>query len=171
MTNHVHLLVTPQVDLATSLMMQYIGRHYVRYFNYKYHRTGTLWEGRYHSSLVQQECYLLACQRYIELNPVRANMVTDPADYEWSSYRTNALGIRLKILTPHPVYLSLGNTKASRLCNYRALFGSSIDKDLLFDIRYSLNKGLVLGTEQFKTEVEAMTGRRVRPTRRVRERP
>ena len=171
MTNHVHLLVTPQVDLATSLMMQYIGRHYVRYFNYKYHRTGTLWEGRYHSSLVQQECYLLACQRYIELNPVRANMVTDPADYEWSSYRTNALGIRLKMLTPHPVYLSLGNTKASRLCNYRALFGSSIDKDLLFDIRYSLNKGLVLGTEQFKTEVEAMTGRRVRPTRRVRERP
>lgn len=147
------------------------GRHYVRYFNYKYHRTGTLWEGRYHSSLVQQECYLLACQRYIELNPVRANMVTDPADYEWSSYRTNALGIRSKILTPHPVYLSLGNTKASRLCNYRALFGSSIDKDLLFDIRYSLNKGLVLGTEQFKTEVEAMTGRRVRPTRRVRERP
>jgi putative transposase len=135
MTNHVHLLVTPQVDLASSLMMQYIGRHYVRYFNYRYHRTGTLWEGRYHSNLVQQEFYLLACQRYIELNPVRANIVTAPADYMWSSYRSNALGLRSKLLTPHPVYLGLGNTKASRLLNYCALFGSSIDKELLLDIR------------------------------------
>ena len=80
MTNHVHLLVTPQVELASSLMMQYIGRLYVRYFNYKYRRTGTLWEGRYHSDLLQKEHYLLACQRYIELNPVRAKMVADPAD-------------------------------------------------------------------------------------------
>jgi len=171
MTNHVHLLVTPQVDLASSSMMQYIGRHYVRYFNYKYHRTGTLWEGRYQSSLVQQECYLLVCQRYIELNPVRAKMVAEPADYKWSSYRSNALGIRSKLVTPHPVYLSLGSTKASRLLNYRALFGSSVDEELLLDIRYSLNKGLVLGTERFKTEVEALTGRRVRPLRRDRKSP
>ena len=171
MTNHVHLLVTPQVDSASSLMMQYIGRHYVRYFNHKYQRTGTLWEGRYHSNLVQQEWYLLACQRYIELNPVRAEMVADPADYKWSSYRSNALGIRSKLLTPHPLYLSLGNTKASRLRNYRELFGLTIDKELLLDIRYSLNKGLVLGTEQFKTEVEALTGRRVRSAKRHRKSP
>ena len=169
MSNHVHLLVTPQVDLASSLMMQYIGRHYVRYFNHKYHRTGTLWEGRYHSNLVQQECYLLACQRYIEMNPVRAKMVTDPADYKWSSYRCNGLGVKTKLLTPHPVYLDLGSTKASRLLNYRGSFCSAIDQELLPDIRYSLNKALVLGTQQFKTEIEVLTGRRVRPARRKRK--
>lgn len=168
MTNHVHLLVTPQVEFASSLMMQNIGRHYVRYFNSKYHRSGTLWEGRYHSNLVQQECYLLACQRYIELNPVRAKMVVDPADYKWSSYRSNAHGVKSKMLTPHSVYRTLGRTKASRLLRYRELFRSDIDYGVLQDIRYALNKGLVLGTEQFKTEVEALTGRRVRPVRRER---
>ena len=171
MTNHVHLLVTPQVELASSLMMQYIGRHYVHYFNYKYRRAGTLWEGRYHSNLLQQEHYLLACQRYIELNPVRAKMVADPADYKWSSYRSNALGVKSEMLTPHPVYMSLGRTKASRLLNYRALFGADTDEGLLQDIRYSLNKGLVLGTERFKTEVKSLTGRRVRPARRERKTP
>ena len=80
MTNHVHLLVTPCVDMASSRLMQFIGRHYVRHFNYTYRRSGTLWEGRYHSCLVQAEAYLLSCQRYMGLNPVRANMVADPAD-------------------------------------------------------------------------------------------
>jgi len=168
MTNHVHLLVTPQVNFASSLMMQYIGRHYVRYFNYKYCRTGTLREGRYHSNLVQQERYLLACQRYIELNPVRAKMVADPADYKWASYRSNAYGVKSRMLTPHPVYMSLGHTKASRLLNYRALFGLETDEGLLQHIRYSVNNGQVLGTERYKTKVEALTGRRVRPASRER---
>lgn len=168
MTNHVHLLVTPVEDMAIARMMQHIGRHYVRYFNYTYRRTGTLWEGRYHSCLVQGNAYLLACQKYIELNPVRAGMVDDPADYSWSSYQSNALGVSSKILTPHTVYLQLGRTKSERLTNYRELFGTDVQEGLLSDIRYATTKGLVLGTENFKSEVEELTGKRVRPLRRGR---
>ena len=168
MTNHVHLLVTPCVDMASSRLMQFIGRHYVRHFNYTYRRSGTLWEGRYHSCLVQAEAYLLSCQRYMELNPVRANMVADPADYKWSSYQMNGLGLESKLLTPHPVYQGLGSSKAQRLVNYRALFKSVIGGELLSDIRYSLNTGLILGTEKFKSQVEEFIGRRVRPAKRRR---
>ena len=163
MTNHVHLLVTPLEEMAVSKMMQYVGRHYVRYFNYTYERTGTLWEGRYHSCLVQEGANLLNCSRYIELNPVRAGIVEDPADYGWSSYRANGLGVRTKLLTPHPLYLQLGNSTSERLANYRESFQSQIDGELLYDIRYALNTGLILGTDQFKSEVEELTGRRVRP--------
>ena len=170
MTNHVHLLVTPMEAMATSKMMQTIGRQYVRYFNYTHQRSGTLWEGRYHSSLVQEETFLLGCQRYIELNPVRAGMVDDPANYRWSSYQVNALGVESKLLTPHPLYLQLGKTKPQRLSRYRELFQAHIDGELLFDIRYALNKGLVLGTESFKAEVEELTGRRVHPMKRGRPR-
>ncbi|GAA5525253.1 hypothetical protein Maes01_01818 [Microbulbifer aestuariivivens] len=92
MTNHVHLLVTPLEERAVSKMMQALGRMYVRYFNGAYQRSGTLWEGRYRSCLVQSEDYLLHCYRYIELNPVRAGMVKDPGKYCWSSYGANALG-------------------------------------------------------------------------------
>jgi putative transposase len=102
------------------------------------------------------------------MNPVRAGMVEDPADYSWSSYRSNGLGIPSKLLTPHSLYLQLGNTKSELLTNYRELFKSQVEGELLFDIRYALNKGLVLGTEKFKLDVEEMTGRRVRPLRRGR---
>ncbi len=111
MTNHVHLLVTPANSSGLSSMMQALGRRYVRYFNYQYRRTGTLWEGRFKSSLVQSETYLLQCYRYIELNPVRANMVDDPSAYTWSSYHCNALGIESKLCTPHEEYLKLGKCK------------------------------------------------------------
>jgi putative transposase len=168
MTNHVHLLVTPMEDMAIARMMQHIGRHYVRYFNYTYCRTGTLWEGRYHSCLVQGNAYLLACQKYIELNPVRAGMVEDPADYSWSSYQPNALGVNSKLLTPHTDYLQLGRTKSERLTNYRELFSTDVQGGLLSDIRYASTKGLVLGSENFKSEVEELTGKRVRPLRRGR---
>jgi len=168
MTNHVHLLVTPIEEMAVSRMMQFIGRLYVQYFNYTYRRTGTLWEGRFHSSLVQEDTYLLNCQRYIELNPVRAGLVEDPVDYSGSSYRANGFGVTSKLVTPHPLYLKLGMTKPERLTNYRALFTSHVEEELLHDIRYALNTGLVLGSERFKTEVEELTGRRVRPLRRGR---
>jgi putative transposase len=166
MTNHVHLLVTPLEEMAASRMMQFIGRHYVRYFNYTYRRTGTLWEGRFHSCLIQEETFLLNCQRYIELNPVRAGMVKDPGDYSWSSYRINGFGIESKLLTPHRLYEQLGRSKLERLKNYRDLFQDHVDGELLQDIRFALNKGLILGTERFKSEVEALTGRRVAPIRR-----
>lgn len=105
MTNHVHLLVTPEREDSVSRMMQTLGRHYVRYFNYSYKRSGTLWEGRFKSCLVEEENYLLICQRYIELNPVRAGMVGSPADYSWSSYRANGLSKPAKLLTPHHIYI------------------------------------------------------------------
>jgi putative transposase len=101
MTNHVHLLATPSADNSISLMMQALGRRYVQYFNFTYQRSGTLWEGRYKSSIVDTEKYLLVCYRYIELNPVRANIVNDPVEYKWSSYRHNALGVNSIICTPH----------------------------------------------------------------------
>jgi len=168
MTNHVHLLVTPLQEAASSKMMQYIGRLYVRHFNYRYERTGTLWEGRFHSCIIQQDQYFLACQRYIELNPVRAGIVEDPASYKWSSYQANALGIESKLRSPHPLYLGLGNSKLKRLERYRELFEGEIDGPILFDIRMALNTGLVLGTGKFKKEVEELTGHRTSLVRRGR---
>ena len=105
MTNHVHILCTPQEEGGISRMMQSIGRMYVRYYNYTYQRSGTLWEGRFKSSLVQSERYLLELYRYIELNPVRADMVDTPGEYSWSSYACNALGIQTELQTPHSEYL------------------------------------------------------------------
>ena len=100
MTNHVHLLVTPETETGIAKLMQAVGRRYVQYINRSYHRTGSLWEGRYKSSLIQAETYLLTCMRYIELNPVRANMAPDPAQYRWSSYRHNGLGQTDSRITP-----------------------------------------------------------------------
>ena len=163
LTNHVHLLVTPNSWEGLSLMMQALGRRYVRYFNYRYRRTGTLWEGRFKSGLVQSEIYLLQCYRYIELNPVRANMIGDPAEYNWSSYRCNGLGVETSLCTPHTEYLKLGKNKAERLQAYRNLFKTRIDGELLEQIRGSVNKGLALGNDRFKDEIEKLFGRRVKP--------
>ena len=140
MTNHVHLLCTPQKDRAVSLMMQSIGRRYVQYYNYQYRRSGTLWEGRYKSCLVQAERYLIEVYRYIELNPVRANIVQDPSDYAWSSYQINALGKLSDICTPHSEYLRLGQTPNERIKNYRALFSHHVGRDLLEEIRSGTNQ-------------------------------
>ena len=146
-------------------MMQSLGRRYVRYFNYTYKRSGTLWERRYKSSLVQTETYLLQCQRYIELNPVRAGMVMDPSEYVWSSYRCNGMGLVSELCTPHEEYLKLGRTKADRLQNYRSLFKAHVGGELLEEIRGCVNQGMALGNDRFKDEIEAMHGRRVRPAK------
>jgi REP-associated tyrosine transposase len=161
MTNHVHLLCTPWKENAVSQMMQSIGRLYVRYFNHTYRRSGTLWEGRFKSCLVQSDRYLLELYRYIELNPVRANMVDEPSDYSWSSYAINALGVESELQTPHPEYLALGTTKEERLRNYRELFKAHVGVNLLKIIRESINKGLALGDERFASKIEALTKRRV----------
>jgi putative transposase len=165
MTNHVHLLATPLKEGAISRMMQAIGRRYVRYFNRKYRRTGTLWEGRYRSSLVQSELYLLQCHKYIELNPVRAGMVAQPADYQWSSHRCHAFGKTVNFSTPHDEYLKLGKTAVIRHRNYQALFQGQFNEDVITDIRQAVNKGLALGGDRFKHEIERLTGRRVRPAK------
>lgn len=166
MTNHVHILATPGQPDGVSRMMQRVGRQYVRYFNKAYRRSGTLWEGRFKSCVVDAEGYLLVCQRYIELNPVRANMVGAPADYRWSSYRCNGLGKPSRLWTPHERYLELGNSDKERLLAYRALFRAHIEAAMLNDIRTSTNKGLALGNDRFKAQVEALTGRRVTEQKR-----
>ncbi len=163
MTNHVHILCTLQQDGAVSQLMQALGRRYVRYYNYQYQRSGTLWEGRYKSCLVQAERYLLEVYRYIELNPVRAGMVNEPSEYCWSSYQINALGKSSDLCAPHPEYLRLGRDKDIRIKNYRALFAHHIDEDLLKEIRSGTNKGMAIGHDRFKEEIEALTGRRVKP--------
>ncbi len=166
MNNHVHLLATPNSDSSISAMMQYLGRFYVRYFNNRYQRTGTLWEGRFRSCLIESEAYLLVCQRYIELNPVRANIVQDPADYKWSSYRANGMGIESKLITYHPLYLSLGRSKQERIKNYRAFFDSEPDKNLTDAIRYATKKGLILGSARFKAGVASLINQPIEPDRR-----
>jgi len=168
MTNHIHILCTPQKIDAISQMMQALGRMYVRYFNYTYQRTGTLWEGRFKSSLIQSERYLLEVYRYIELNPVRANMVIDAGEYSWSSYQCNGLGKTSELLTPHPEYLALGATKKKRQENYRDLFKVHIEVTMLDDIRNCVNKGLALGSDSFRTQVEALTNKRVTAGRKGR---
>jgi len=160
MTNHVHLLLTPSERASVSSCMQYLGRHYVRYFNYRYQRTGTLFEGRFKSCLVQNQSYLLACQRYIELNPVRAGMVGDPAHYLWSSYRAHALGHQPQMWKPHLEYLALGPTTGSRQAAYRNLFKDQMDNNLITDIRHAIKTGLVLGNDRFRSEAEQLTGQR-----------
>ena len=161
MTNHVHILCTPRAERATSLMMQSIGRMYVRYFNYTYQRSGTLWEGRFRSCLVQSDYYLLLLYRYIEMNPVRAGMVDDPAEYSWSSYGCNALGIATELQTPHQEYTLLGKTKEERLVPYRELFKIQVGKELLKEIRENTNRGLALGSSSFTEQIEKLTSCRV----------
>jgi len=145
MTNHIHLLATPTGPDSIGLMMQALGRRYVRYFNNRHRRTGTLWEGRYRSCLVDSDGYLLQCQRYIELNPVRAAMVTVPGDYRWSSYRTNAFGKASRLVSPHALYQQLGSTQAERQSAYRQLFKEVLPDHLIEGIRTTTLSGLALG--------------------------
>ena len=162
MTNHVHLLATPQEENGISAMMQHLGRRYVRYFNVHYQRSGTLWEGRFKSCLIDSDAYLLRCQRYIELNPVRARMVTRPDDYRWSSYHAHARGIDSQLWTPHSQYLALGNNKIQRIKAYREIFGQVLTNEEIARIRLSLEKEHALGTERFRIEMERLTGIRQR---------
>lgn len=166
MTNHVHLLVTPETKDGISKLMQALGRYYVRYFNYTYKRTGTLWEGRFKSCLIDAENYLLVCQRYIELNPVRAGMVLAPGDYRWSSYQANGLGRNIEMLSPHIIYQKLDNTIEERTSAYRQLFIGHLDSNMHTQIRTASNSGMILGNDRFKQEIEALTGRRVAPLKR-----
>jgi putative transposase len=163
MTNHVHLLVTPLGETAISKMMQSVGLSYVRHFNTSYRRTGTLWEGRYRATLVDTDRYFFSCSGYIELNPVRAGIVSHPRDYRWSSYRANALGRADRLITPHARYQELGTEGPSRREAYRALFAPGIDDRMLRAIRRATNHGWALGGARFRKEVAALAGRRCEP--------
>ena len=163
MTNHIHLLATPGGADSIGKVFQSLGRRYVQYFNASYKRSGTLWEGRYRATVVDSERYLLTVMRYIELNPVRADMVAHPRDYPWSSYAFNASGhvdTNGKWLTAHREYLRLGRSVHERQEAYRQLFKAAVPKSDLAVIRDCTHKGWALGGERFAKKIEALTQRR-----------
>ena len=161
MTNHVHLLATPRVERGLSKMMQDVGRKYVRYINRSRERTGGLYEGRFKSNLVQTESYFLNCMRYIERNPVRAGMVSHPAQYAWSSFGQNVTGEPSGLVTPHPEYLALGRDAQSRGDAYYGLFRDELPDTELEEIRRSIQQGSALGGDEFCRAVESLVGRPV----------
>jgi len=135
MTNHIHLLMTPKTESGISRVMQLLGNRYVQYINKKYRKTGTLWEGRHKASLVDAEQYLLTCYRYIEMNPVRANMVNHPSDYRWSSYHCHATGSPSSTIKDHEVFLRIAPTPDERMHHYRELFRTALDDRDVHEVR------------------------------------
>lgn len=163
MPNHFHLLMTPWQDDGIGKLMQYVGRYYVQYFNRRYDRTGTLWEGRYRATLLDPGAYLLLCSRYVELNPVRAGFVDDPRSYDWSSYGFNATGREDGLVTPHAEYQKLGRSQRARQSAYRRTFSQPIEEGMLTQIRGATNKAWVLGGDAFCRDLEGQLNRRAAP--------
>lgn len=164
MGNHFHLLATPEAADSLPALMQAVGRRYVRWFNDAQGRTGTLWEGRYKSTLIQTERYLLACMAYIDLNPVRAGMVAEPSDYPWSSH-VHYTGLRHdRLVTPHPLYWSLGNTPFAREAAYAELVRQGITAQQQDELTQSALKGWALGEADFVANLQKVTPRRVSPS-------
>jgi putative transposase len=161
MTNHFHLLATPQTDKGLPEMMQAVGRSYVRYFNDLRGRTGTLWEGRYRSTLIQTESYLLACMAYIDLNPVRAGMTTEARDYPWSSHGVY-VGLRIdKLITPHALYWDLANTPFGREAAYADLVRTGVSAEQQAALTRATLAGWALGKDDFVADLQKRTDRRV----------
>lgn len=159
MPNHLHLIISPSTENGLCDMMQSLGRRYVRHINDKYKRTGTLWEGRFKSSLISKDEYLLTCNRYIELNPVRAKIVKRPGDYHWSSYGFKAEGKRDDLVDLDPAYQALGKTPEERRSAYKTMFDESQD-DLAFNaIRHATQKGGIFGDKTFIEKMAKLTGR------------
>lgn len=163
MTNHFHLLVSSPTGEALSSLMQDIGRRYVQYINQTYQRTGGLWQGRYKSSHVQSEVYLLACMRYVELNPVRAGMVQAAGDYRWSSYRANAFGEENHLISPHDEYIALGRGPEERTQTYQALFVTEADDHAYSLLRTATQQGVVAGESRFAEQIELRLGKKLQP--------
>jgi putative transposase len=165
MTNHVHLLLTPDRAESCTAMMRDLGQRYVPYFNSRYGRTGTLWEGRFRSCVAESARYVLACYRYIELNPLRACMVTDPAGYLWSSYAVNSGARADPSLTPHSEFSALAGEAEARYRAYRELFEQQLDEPLLAAIRDATNTGYPLASDAFKNRVLKPLGWKTAPAK------
>jgi putative transposase len=161
MTNHLHLLLTPSSPQGCGLLMRNLGQRYVQYFNRRYQRTGTLWEGRYHSCLVDSAAYVIACYRYIERNPVRAGMVPSAADYRWSSHHGNTGRASNALLTAHPEYLALGAHETSRHLAYEGLFATADEPAFLAAIRDATHGGFALVGERLKSTLPEDLRRRL----------
>lgn len=165
MTNHVHILLTPATSDACTLLMRDLGQRYVQHFNRRYGRTGTLWEGRYRSFIAETARYVLACYRYIELNPVDAGMVNDPATYPWSSYGANTGTRADPLIAAHSEFLALGSEAAGRHASYARLVADGIEPSLLREIREAEDKGYPLASEAFKADLAARVGLKTEPGR------
>jgi putative transposase len=161
MTNHVHILMTPWHEATASKTMQRMGASYTACINAIYNRTGSLWEGRFKSSLVDSERYVLGCYCYIELNPVRAGMVLQPSDYRWSSYRHNAHGLSDYPIRPHPEWMALGADVWARHRRHAQLVAGGMTHEQVEKFRRSTSKGLPAGSQHFQAEVEAALARRL----------
>ncbi|HEY0846761.1 MAG TPA: transposase [Noviherbaspirillum sp.] len=168
MPDHIHLLVTPADDVGLGRMMQWIGRHYVPYFNAKYARAGTLWQGRYKATVIEPEPYFLLCSRYIELNPVRAGLAVSPADYPWSSYGHHVGTKPDPVIVDHPVFWGLGNTPFDREASYRALVDQDLGRQDIQALTEATLKGWPLGSDTFKAGLAKLANRRVSPAKRGR---
>ncbi len=168
MPDHLHILATPTDSEGLARMMQWVGRHYVPYFNRKYGRSGTLWQGRFKATVIDAMNYLMTCSRYIELNPVRAGIVLSPADYAWSSYAHHIGAKHDALITDHALYWSLGNTPFERDAAYKYLTEQALTSKELQELKDTAHKGWVLGSESFKTSLEAQVDRQVRPGKRGR---
>lgn len=163
MDNHFHLLATPETDDGLPKFMQAVGRSYVRYFNLRHQRSGTLWEGRYRSNVIESERYLLACMVYIDLNPVRAGMVTRPDDFKWSSYRHSMGQLSNHLVTPHALFWALGNTPFAREVAYAELVHSGLARSHTDQLTQNALSGWALGSADFLSTLQQSTERRLLP--------
>ncbi len=168
MSNHLHLLVTPSDEQGLGRMMQWLGRFYVPYFNRKYDRTGTLWQGRFKTSVIESERYFLLCSRYIETSPVRAGLVPHPSGYSWSSYAHHVGDKTDSLIVDHPLYWALGNTPFEREAAYKQLMAQAVTPEEVDGLHQAVLKGQVLGSESFKINLEKRTNRLIRPAKRGR---
>jgi len=161
MPNHFHLLIQPSEKDNISFLMKFLGDKYVFYINKKYNRSGTLWEGRFRSSLIDREQYFLACLRYIEMNPVRACLVKAPELYRWSSYRFRAFGEKNHILDLDQWYISLGENSTKQQMNYRRFINDSVLESKIEVIREMTQRGGIAGSDKFKNEIEKILGKKI----------
>lgn len=168
MPTHLHLLATPFDEAGLGRMMQWVGRHYVPYFNRKYDRAGTLWQGRYKATVVDSERYFMACSVYIETNPVRAGLVMSPQDYPWSSYAHHVGAKSDPVVTDHEMYWALGNTPFHREATYKSLVEQGLPPEVVAAISEATLKGWAFGSEKFKDRLEKQLNRRIRPAKRGR---
>ncbi|MBB3167992.1 transposase [Simiduia aestuariiviva] len=168
--NMVQFIATPRIEQGLSSMMQSLGRRYVQYINHRYRRSGTLWGGRYKSSLIDSDAYLLTCYRYVELKPMYLGLANEPGEYPWSSFNYHTSINSSPLIKDHRLYLELGKTARERIQEYRKLFRYAFDNRLLVYIAETVKLGQVLGGDAFKDRIEKIANQRVRPLKRGRPR-
>ncbi len=163
MPNHIHLVLTPKSESSLPEMMRHVNWRYSRYVNAEHQRSGSLWDGRYKACIIDPKNYFFSCCQYVELNPVRVGMTEDPSTYRWSSFKVNALGIDSALLTPHPLYLTLGDSREKRAAAYREIVSSDLTETTIEAIRSATLGGWALGDKSFEERVTRRAGQNMAP--------